>query len=231
MLRRFHVLMDKVGDDGAGGGPPPADDKSKAPDLSKDFEALKTQNAALLARLEKLEGKKSDDDDDLLSKARKSSKEDDKKTSDIKALESSIKFNLGSDEWLKTNSTLLPKGIEAIFKESNKEKFDSEMEKASAIKAGIVQEFFSIQANLDLLTPGLKNQLEDYLKLTKTGKQEKAQQIYESVFEPAFELLKRVKKTEALQKGFSTPTEIEDSYKKRLMQGSKKHYLGEKENA
>lgn len=227
-------LMNKAGEGeggGGGGAPaggtnPPAGDQPSVADLVK-------QNAALLTRLEALEGKgkpPEGDDDDLRTKARKASEAADKSSGNARALEAAIRFNVDAPNFLKNNAALLPKDITDIFKAADAEKFETAIEKDAAIKAGIIQSFFSVQANLDLLTPGLKSSLEDYLKLTKNGKQEKAQAIYDSIFEPAFDTLRRVKKAEALNKGFGTPGGSEDAYKNKLMGLSKKHYLGEKSN-
>lgn len=192
----------------------------KTPDLSKEIEALKARNAELDAKL--LEFTKPDPT--LLDKARKTRDEDDKKYNDSKALERAITFNLKSPEFLKTNQSLLPKDIADLFSQAEKEKYDNPIEKDAAIKAGIVQSFFSVQANVDLLTPGLKSSLDEYLKLTKTGKQDKAQAVYDGIFEPAFEMLKRIKKAEALTKGFGNDGDAETSYKNKLIAGSKKHF-------
>lgn len=206
--------------------PPPGDD------IRKELDGLKAQNQDLMSKLEKLLGKEKapGDEDDLTKKAKDMRDQEDKKDNDTKALEAALRFNMGSSEWLKQNSTLLPKDVSDIFKAAEKENYGSAIEKDAAVKAGIIQSFFSVQHNLDLLTPGLKNNLEDYLKLTKNGKQEKAQEIYNSIFEPAFEMLKRVKKAEALQKGFGAPSDSEAAYKQKLISLSKKHYLGEKSN-
>jgi hypothetical protein len=225
---RILLEESKEGQGGGGGAPNPADA------LAKTIEELKAQNAALLARFEKLEGSrdKSEDDgdqDDLREKARKHREADDKKTSDSKALENALRFSLGAESWLKTNQGLLPKDVNDIFKAADKERYENAVEKDAAIKAGIVQSFFSIQNNMDLLTPGVKSQLEEYLKLTKTGKQEKAHQVYETIFEPALEMLRRVKKAEALSKGYGSSSDSDDSYKQKMITLSRKHYLGETE--
>lgn len=187
--------------------------------------------ADLTKRLEAIEKSKPAPppaDDDLNEKARKQREADDKKAGDSKQLEAALKFSLTAPEFLKVNASLLPKDVADIFKAAEKEKYDSAIEKDAAIKAGIIQSFFAQQSNLDLLTPGLKASLEDFLKLTKTGKQDKAQSIYDSIFEPTFEMLKRVKKAEALSKGFSGGSDTEDAYKNKMINLSKKHYLGEK---
>ncbi len=131
-----------------------------------------------------------------------------------------------AEAWIKTNQSLLPKDVEDIFKAAKVEKYDNALDKDSAIKAGIVKSFFSVQANLDLLTPSQKNQLDDYLKLSNTGRQEQARKTYETIFEPTFESLKRLKKAEALQKGYGDGSD--DSLIQKRIERSNKHYLREK---
>lgn len=165
-------------------------------------------------------------DPDLKEKARLEQVDKDKKVSDNKSLELAITFNVKAPEFLKNNASLLPQEVAGIFEQANKETFGSAIEKDQAIKSGIVQSFFAIQANVDLLTPAIKSQLDEYLKLTKTGKQDKAQQVYDAIFEPAFEMLKRIKKAEALSKGHGDIGGSEDAYAKRMKALSEKHYLG-----
>jgi len=109
----------------------------------------------------------SETDEDLAAKAAKAKAEKEKSGVDSKALESAISFNMGSKDWLKTNASLLPKDIEGIFTAADKETYDNQVQKASAIKSGVIQTFFKIQENLDLLTPAQKVNLEDWLKLTR----------------------------------------------------------------
>jgi hypothetical protein len=229
---KYH-LMDKAGEPGGGGGGNP----DPNPDPEPDHTDWKAKYETLEARLAKLEGgggepePKGDDDDDLITKAKKAREAGDKDKNNSKALESALRFSMGADQWLKDNQTILPSEVSEIFEAANKETYDSPIEKDAALKSGIVQSFFSVQDNLDLLTPGLKNQVQDYLKLTKNGKQEKAQQIYESIFEPTFEMLKRLKKADSLSKGHNPGDDLQDSYKQRLMKLSKKHYIGESKDA
>jgi hypothetical protein len=232
-FRKYH-LMDKAGEGEGGGGAP----EPKEGDEGDKVTISKEQYDGLMARIDKLEGKGKEgrgegegDDDDLITKAKKAKEQQGKDQNNSKALESALRFSMGSDQWLKDNKSLLPSEVEDIFTQANKETYDSPIEKDAALKSGIVQSFFSVQDNLDLLTPGLKNQVEDYLKLTKNGKQEKAQHVYESIFEPTFEMLKRLKKAESLQKGHNPGDNIQDGYKQRLMKLSQKHYIGESKDA
>jgi hypothetical protein len=237
-FRKYH-LMDKAGEgEGGGGGARLKAAKAKAKvrvtrslypkNISTDSWLAST---SLKAKAKKAEGEGEWDDDDLITKAKKAKEQQGKDQNNSKALESALRFSMGSDQWLKDNKSLLPSEVEDIFTQANKETYDSPIEKDAALKSGIVQSFFSVQDNLDLLTPGLKNQVEDYLKLTKNGKQEKAQHVYESIFEPTFEMLKRLKKAESLQKGHNPGDNIQDGYKQRLMKLSQKHYIGESKDA
>ncbi len=148
-----------------------------------------------------------------------------------KRIESALKFNLGIANFVKDNGDLLPSEIPEILKVADKENYDSAIQKANAVKVSFIQSFFSVKDHTEALTASQKVQLDDFLKLTKNGKEEKAEAIYENLFEPALETIKKVKKAEELGKartGFASGTKVEDAYKARLMNSSKKTYLGEK---
>lgn len=233
------LLMDKAGEGTGGGGTGTGAGAGAAGtgtgvDAAKELADLKTQHATLLERLDKIEKSAADpnknkNDEDLTDKVRKDKEAKDKAGSDTKKLEAALKFTMGADLFLKTNEALLPKDISDIFKMAEKENFSNAVEKRDAVQAGIIQSFFSIQANLDLLTANQKTQLEDYLKLTKTSKQEKAAEVFDNIFEPSFEMLKRIKKAEQLSKtGAATSSDADEAYKQKLIGLSQKHYLGEK---
>lgn len=212
-----------------GGSPTPDDGNKPKPDDGKgQIDELRSMNAKLMARLEALEGKQTPnpDDDDLAQKAAKErqQKEDEAKKSG--KLEAALKFTMGAPEWLKTNESLLPKGVQGIFEQAEKENFANAVEKADSIKVGIVSEFFAVQENVDLLTESQKNTLAEFKKLTKNDKEEKVSSLFSSIFEPTFEMLKRLKKAEQVSKGLGTPSEKEDAYQKRMIELSQKKYGG-----
>jgi len=221
------------GGGGGGGGAGAGDGKGAggAPDYAKQIADLTAKNAELDKKIAELSKKPDPNNDpDLQARAKAERDAADKKTAETKALENALRFNMKSEEFLKTNESLLPKDISDIFKQAEKENYSNAVEKDGAIKAGMIQSFFAVQANMDLLTPGLKSALDEYLKLTKNEKQARAQSVYESIFEPAFEMLKRIKKAEALSKGHGHEGDAETAYKNRMIALSKKHYLGEKSN-
>jgi len=168
---------------------------------------------------------------DLRKKVQKEKDDAEAEKSKMKTIENSLSFNVSIGQFVKDNADVLPEEISEILKRAEKEKYDTAGEKASAIKTAFIESFFSVQANVDALTPKQKSQLDDYLKLTKNGKDQKAESIYENIFEPALESLKRVKKVEELGKarsGIVSGSKVEDGYKNRLMEASRKKYLNEK---
>lgn len=178
------------------------------------------------AKVEDEEEEEDQEDDDLLDKTRRTKGSNDADKTKLKSLEGAIKFNMRSEDFLKKNASLLPTEVSEVFAQANKENFDDENEKAAAIKAGVVKSFFSLEDNVALLTEGQKSQLAEFLKLTKNGRQEKANQVYEMLFEPAFERLKDARKAEALTKGHGSGDD--DAYKTKIAKASRSHYLGEK---
>ncbi len=186
-------------------------------------------------------GKESEDDDseeddeddskDLRKTVAKGKQSDAEKKAELRRIEGTLKFNMGVEGFVKDNADILPAEIPEILKAAAKETYDSESDKAAAVRSAIVQSFFSVQDNVNLLTANQKTALDDYLKLTKNGKEQKADNVYENLFEPALETLRRVRKAEEVGKartGIASGSKVEDAYKKRLMDNSKKNYLGDK---
>jgi hypothetical protein len=207
--------------------PAAAPDKKPEPAPQDDVQALKGELEAL--RREKANW--SSNQEGLNDKVRREREDQDRKNADHKNLESALTFNLTSQTFLKSNESVLPKDIGEIFKAAEKESYSSAIEKANATKSAIIQNFFSQQSNVDYLTDSQKSTLADYLKLTKNGKEEKASQIYDNLFEPALSTLKRVKKAEEVAKasqGYGGNTDMDQAYKARLMEMANKKYFGGK---
>lgn len=225
ILRTRALLMDKAGDDKGGGG------GSGTPDPAKELEAEKAKNADLLKRLEALEAagkdkdKDKDKDSDLALKAQKERELKDKQDADTARLTKAMKFNMTVAEMFKTNASLLPKTVDGILAQAEKEKYANEMEKESAIKVALIGEFLAIQTNLDLLTDAQKNMFAEFNALTKNVKQERVQQIYDMVFEPAFESLKRVTKAKQVRDGEIDPANAKAAYAKRMADLSRQKFI------
>lgn len=205
--------------------------KEANPKAYDSYMALKGENDKLKAKPNPEPDPKPDpkpDDKDLADKARLAREEADKKKGYEKSLEGALNFNIGGPAFLKDNAALLPKTVEGIFVAAEKEKYDSAIEKANAIKVGVVSEFFAVQANHDHLTGSQKIEIDEFLKLTKNGKQERVETIYSMIFEPTLETLRKVHKAKELNNGAKNQTDSEKMLAERMMKLSKAHYLGDK---
>lgn len=218
---------------------PPANPPSNPPNTPQPPAPTAEEIAALREELKRLKeekenrNKKSDDDDegDLTKKVRENREAEDKKNRESKGLEAALRFNLTSDKFISEHKSILPKDMADIFAAAEKENYESPVEKANATKAALIQSFFNLQANVDLLTPSQKDAIEDFNKLTSKGRQEKAHEVYQNIFEPTLGMLKQIKKAEELGKAkgnYPNETEGDAAYREKLMAGSKKHFLGEK---
>lgn len=167
--------------------------------------------------------------EDLAAKAEKERAENEKRSKHEKALESSIKFTTSAQQWAKDNATLLPKTFDSILAAAEKEKYDSVIQKDASIKTALISEFFGIQSNLDLLTGPQKVALEDFKNLTKDKKQEQAQHVYDTLFEPTFETLKKVTRAKEVAKGHADQSTGEQAYKDKRLKMARKQHLGEKQ--
>lgn len=198
-------------------------------DLRAENEKFKTLAESSRLELEKYKAPKQEEEPTLADKARKERESNEGKQKHEKSLESALRFNIAGGEFTKVNEGLIPKSIEGIFKEAEKEKYDSAIEKSNAIKVGIVSEFFAVQANHDLLTSSQKVELEDFLKLTKNGKLDRVENTYSMIFEPTLETLRKIEKAKHVNSGQKSQDTVEKQMIERMIKQSKKHYLGEKE--
>ncbi len=210
-------------------------------DSEKLAAALKREED-LKAEVEKLKGGKKkkpveddeedEEDDDLRKKAKRQKDDADVTALQTKSIEKALGFNMSIDDFVTKNATLLPSEIVQIVKLAHQETYDNAVAKASALKAAIIQSHFAVQTNVDALTTSQKVALDDYLKLTKTGKESKAADIYENIFEPALETIRKVKKAEEVGRGrlgYANSSDANTAYKDKLVKMSRKTHLGETE--
>lgn len=203
--------------------------------VEQKLAAAMRRQEELEAEIAKLKNKKDDstsgDDDDLNKKVEKNRKAAEDHAKETKRIESALTFNLGVDDFTKKNADLLPKDISELVKQAHKETYDSAIAKASALQAAIIQSYFSIQDNLNALTKSQREMLDDYLKKTKTGKEEQASNIYENIFEPALETMRKVKKAEELgrsRSGLAASSDSDKAYNDKLVRLSREAHLGER---
>lgn len=212
------------GGGGSGGG----DKKPEAVMITREeLDRLIAEAAKGKGKDDKGGGGGGDGGDPLLEKVEKDRKERERTQSDSKSIESALKFTLGLEDFVKTNADLLPSEVAELVHVAKGEKYDTEVAKAAAVKASILRCYFSQQANVDSLTESQKRDLDEYNKLTKTGREEKASTIYANIFEPSLEMNRRLKRAEELRRGDSgiLPSGTEAAYRQKMVDASMKKYF------
>ncbi len=202
-------------------------EQTKTEQAKPDTSELDTMKAELAKARAELDGFRSNNQT-LNDKVKIDQDQRSKRDSDSKQLESALTFTLTSGDFLKQNESILPKGASDIFKAADKEMYDSPINKANAIKVGLIDLHFSQQSNVDFLTDDQKELLADYQKLTKNSKEEKSNEIYKTVFKPSIDTMKRVKKAEELARanqGYGGNTDLDQAYKDKLTKMAEKKFF------
>lgn len=166
------------------------------------------------------------DDKTLAQKAEAERLAREKGQTDTQKIERDISYNLGVKKFVEDHKAFLSEDVAGILTQAEKEKYDSAGQKAAELRTEIIEAFFKVQSNLDILTAAQKRNLADFQKLTKDGKRQDSEKVYESVFEPALEMVKRVKKAEELNlaaRGYATATGGPlGAYKQKLLEAAKR---------
>lgn len=141
------------------------------------------------------------DGDDMRDRNRRDNEQRETAQREQARVESAVTFNLTLGKWCDDNKELLPAEIPEILKRSATENFESASAKAAELRSAIILSFFDLQENEDLLTASQKASLANYKKLSRTAKIEKAADFYETIFEPTFESLRKIRRAQDLNAG------------------------------
>lgn len=200
--------------------------------------------AEMQAELEKLKKppakgneEKDDEDpeDDLAKKAEKERKLAEEGKGKTKRIQQALKFEMSLPEFTKNYKGIVPKDFDGILERANKENFDDAVAKSIAIKSSFLSTFFTVKDNYDSLTASQKEVVDGFLAQTKIGREEQAEKLYETIFEPALESIKKVRKAEQVNRARNGLSEggnsVMDDYKDRLVKQSEAAYLKRKKGA
>lgn len=220
----------------AGGGaanPPPATPPATPPAANAELTAALAQIKEMQAAIAKLTPAAPAADKTLAEKAEAERLAREKGSADHAKIERDISYNLGVKKFVEDHKAFLSEDVQGILAQAEKEKYDTAGQKAAELRTEIIEAFFKVQANSDILTAAQKRILADFGKLTKDGKRQDSEKVYESVFEPALEMVKRVKKAEELNlaaRGYATASGGPlGAYKQKLFEAAKRVIINKRE--
>lgn len=169
------------------------------------------------------------DDDPIAAKVKKDREAREKADADAKTIENSLAFTMGIGALVDKDASLLPKDMKEIIAAAEKLTYTNAAHKANAVKASIIKAFFAVESNMEGLTASQRHDLDEYLKLSQTGREEKAATVYANIFEPTLEMNRRLQKAIELQRGnngIQTSSGTEANYREKMIAAAQKHYLG-----
>lgn len=193
----------------------------------KRFKEMMDRIESLSSQIAELKGGKKLESD-LYSKTEDHNKEREKTDQTSKEIEEAVLFNSSIPSFIQDNRDILPSDVSDIIAVADKERYDRVSDKERAVKSAILQSFFKIESNLDLLTQTQKRLIDDYFKLSSKGKEDRAKDVYSNVFEPSVMMLKKIKKAEEVAKsrnGVRIGSKPEQDYLEKMIKISKQKHM------
>lgn len=227
LLRRMFqlkALRDKDPDPakgGSGGNPAPNND-----DVSAQVAALKAELEALKKTANPKDPQPSD-----VEKVRKELQEKADREAAIGRMQNAIRFNLSSEKYIEDNKDYLGPLAGGLYKEINSKAFTDEERKASAVKKGVLEYFFSLQENIDAAPAEVKDRIMHFKALADDEKEKQAPAFWDTLTltvnqKKMTAQIAAAKRANSGNKSFEEPDDNRRKYNDRVF-ALKSHYLGE----
>ena len=172
-----------------------------------------------------------DPKDDVVKKLRE---EEDKKNKQLKQteiLQKSIKFNLSLPTYLDGKKDLMTPISKKIFDEINTKAYNDESEKTKHFQKNIIDDFFSLQENVNAIPETYKDRITFYKSLAEDEKYKRAEEFWD-ILTLTVETKELMKKQEEIKKangGFIEKNDVKNNYDAKVF-GMKENYTKEKKN-
>ena len=170
-------------------------------------------------------------DDDVVKKLRE---EEDKKNKQLKqteVLQKSIKFNLSLPAYLDGKKDLMTPISKKIFDEINTKTYNDESEKTKHFQKNIIDDFFSLQENVNAIPETYKDRITFYKSLAEDEKYKRAEEFWD-ILTLTVETKELMKKQEEIKKangGFIEKNDVKNNYDAKVF-AMKENYTKEKKN-
>lgn len=218
------VLMDKDGDPAPGGGGSPAPNN----DVAEQIAALKAEIAAL-----KKGGAEPAPVPSDVDKVRKDLQDKAAKEAAVNRMQEAIRFNLSAGKFVEENGQYIGELSKGLFKELDSKPFSDEEKKASAVKKGLMDYFFSLQENIDAAPEELKGRIMTYKALADDEKEKQAVKYWDCLTltvnqKKMSAQIEAAKRANGGAKPFEEGDDSRKQYNDRVF-ALKSHYLGAKQ--
>lgn len=227
MLQNYCPLRAEEGAEGADGG------------ANKDAD-LAAQVAALQARLDKLtdakktpNDKPTADEQSLIEKAQEQARQAAQRAEERGRMQAAIKFNMGAQKFVDENKDYLTKLSPNILQTVAAKNFSDEELKARATQAALLEDFFSLQENLDAAPEEVRPRILAFKALASDEKEKQAAAYWDTLTLTVGQK-KMAAKLAAVQRAnsgqYEETNDLIKNYNAQVF-ALKSKYLGQKEQA
>lgn len=223
LMFQNYPLRAADGADGADGG-----GANNNADFAAKLDALTAQVEKLLSGKKDAEPAPTDADKVRAELEAKAQKE-----AETARMQDAIKFNLGVSQFVADNKDYLGKLAEGLVKTVNEKQFSDEVRKAAALKKNLLEDFFSLQENIDAAPEELKPRILSFKALADDDKEKQAAQFWDTLTLTLGQkkLAAQVAAAKRARAGhFEETNDLIKQYNDRVF-AKRAHYLGEKEQA
>ena len=170
LMFQKYPLRAADGADGADGG------ANNNADFAAKLDALTAQVEKLLSGKKDADPAPTDADKVRAELEAKAQKE-----AETARMQDAIKFNLGVSQFVADNKDYLGKLAEGLVKTVNEKQFSDEVRKAAALKKNLLEDFFSLQENIDAAPEELKPRILSFKALADDDKEKQAAQFWDTL--------------------------------------------------
>lgn len=145
--------------------------------------------------------------------------------SNLATIQSSIKFNLGVNDFVEKNKSNLPEEAGRILTALSTKTFKDENERANTVRKSLLDSFLSQKENIECLTPTLATRANEYKALAESDKEKRSSEFWD-LAETGIALKQGRKKAEALNQinGVAAGEESKNVIASKILAAAKERF-------
>lgn len=227
MLQKYPLRAGEGADGADGGG------ADKNADLAAQVAALKDQVAKLTDAKKTPNDKPAADEPSLIEKAQEEARKNAQRAEERGRMQAAIKFNMGAQKFVDDNKDYLTKLSPSILQTVAGKDFSDEELKARATQAALMEDFFSLQENLDAAPEEVRPRIMAFKALASDEKEKQAARYWDTLTLTVGQKKMAAKLAAAQRANAGQYEESNDLIKNYNAQvfALKSKYLGQKEQA
>lgn len=192
---------------------------------AKVAEATKASTPPVASTLPKNEGGEEKQTKSVAEEAKAQIEAEKLAASNLATIQSSIKFNLGVNDFVEKNKSNLPEEAGRILSALSTKTFKDENERANTVRKSLLDSFLSQKENIECLTPTLATRANEYKALAESDKEKRSSEFWD-LAETGIALKQGRKKAEALNQinGVAAGEESKNVIASKILAAAKERF-------